>query len=230
MVESSITMRIEATAEEAFSSFIYDLENDLTSAQQQARSRIQQAYALSRPDNIRQLISQSLIDIDDLIFRSELVSGVAVVWKPLPPDCHGETRCIGFRVRGEKAKIWIELAESLVPWAGQDPGIVWGVLIHELLHVFELVMAPRMEMCLCGNRVAHGQCFRAASEAVVKVMGIEALTFEHVADYDDDCCHSRHDEYVLQGVKEAREEAGRCTLSDDVQDSMLSWWAGERWM
>lgn len=219
-------MQLNVPAGEAFAILVRGMEGELTVDQHQARQRIQRSYDLSSPVNIQRLFEERLQDLDVLLFGGALGGKVPVVWKAFPPHLWGETTGGRPGEAGQKSAICIELAECLLLFAATRPDWVLGTLIHELLHVYALVMSPKHEMCRCGHRVAHGPGFAAAAKAAVKVLEVKGLALESVGNWEMGYCHSDHDEVVLQAIERMREESGECTLSEELRGTVLSWWAG----
>lgn len=124
----------------------------------------------------------------------------------------------------EDFNISITLSESLIPLTAKKPDLAWGTLLHEMLHAYEIVLSGQEEECLCGNKVYYGPAFLAAVTAAVKVLEIESITVESVAEYEEGCCHSKHDEYLLW----KRREKEACVLADEVRDWVLGWWKGSK--
>lgn len=107
----------------------------MTSQQQWARSRIHSLYRFSQPATIQRICKEALPAFDILLFGGELGSRIPVVWRDLGRDLWGQT--LGGRPR-HPGPIRVVLAETLVPLTALRPDMVWGTLVHELLHVYAL--------------------------------------------------------------------------------------------
>lgn len=219
-------MPMNTRADEAFASLVRSMEREPGVPQQQSRGRIQQAFRATTPETIQSMIDGTLGDFDTLLFDGRLSTKIPVMWRPMPEGKLGSASRTEGGVAGTGARLTVFLSTLLVPLAAHDPALVWGTLIHELLHCYALILSLRKEICRCGEWVDHGPGFYAAAMGAVKVLGIKELAVQDLVDFERGLCHADHDEMLIVQRAMMREEDGRCELPEMVQSELMSWWEG----
>ena len=97
--------------------------------------------------------------------------------------------------------------------------MAWGTVVHELLHAYTCLVSGEVhELCECGFRVRHGLGFARASEAMVKVLGMEGFGMESIESFGGRC-HSVGDERWL--------EEGEGVLTEEMEVSLVEFWRSD---
>lgn len=221
-------MPMNIPVDEAFASLIHSMETAPSIQQRQSRARIQQAFRASTPETIEILMVGALGDLCTLLFAGNgaLSDKIPVIWTPMPVGKLGFTSRREEFMPGEGGTLTIFMSTLLIPHAARDPALVWGTLVHELLHCHALIMSFGEEICRCGAEVGHGPGFYAAAVAAVRVLGIGEMGVGDVVDFEMGLCHADDDEMLLRRGDALEEAKMLCDLPQALQNEVVGWWEG----
>ena len=163
--------------EEAYDQLHHFLRQSLSGSQEAAHQRIAKTWYQARHAHYadRDLPFRIFNDLDTLLFNNHLHHRIHLSWLNL-----GRGRLLGQTIYdSSKPRISIVLnaSELLDDPSGAAVPLLWGALIHEMLHAWAFIVIRPSE-----RRAGHGRDFERAAAAMARRLGLRGLGVEDVID------------------------------------------------